>query len=139
MGDLTRVTIDFKTSHLIFPGLVAAILGALALAIVIRERHAIAGAAGYWSGILAQMDRLRFFGTVVLTVLYFSLMVPVGNLWPNTGMGFLLCSVPYVLLTGLLFLHERGLRHVLPVIVTAAVAPTVVWGRFTYPFFLPLP
>lgn len=139
MGELTRVTIDFETSHLIFPILIGAILALLGLTILITRRHQIAAAGGYWSDIMDRMDKPRFFGTVVLTVLYFMLMVPVGNIWPNTGLGFLICSIPYVFLTGLLFLHDRGLRDILPVAVTAAIAPTLVWWLFTDLFYLTLP
>lgn len=139
MGDLTRVTVDFDRSHLIFPTLIGAVLLVLGLAILVSNRREIAGAGPYWRGILGRMDMPRFLGTVALTILYFSLMVPVGDVWPNTGLGFLLCSIPYVFLTGLLFCHHRGLRDVLPVALGAIVAPTLVWWLFTDLFYLTLP
>ncbi|MCA8880039.1 MAG: tripartite tricarboxylate transporter TctB family protein [Rhodobacteraceae bacterium] len=139
MGSLTHVTVNFATSHLIFPTLIAGILALLGLAILITKRHAIAGSGAYWQGILSAMDRVRFLGAVALTVLYFLLMVPVGDHWPNTGLGFLICSIPYVFLTGALFLHRRGARDLIPVALTAAVAPTLVWWLFTDLFFLTLP
>ncbi len=94
MGNLTHVTINFDTSHLIFPTLIGCILGLLGLAIAIRDRGAILASGAHWRQIFAEMDKPRFLGTLVLTVVYFSAMVPVGNLWPNTGMGFLICSIP---------------------------------------------
>lgn len=139
MGDLTRVTIDFDTSHLIFPTLIALLLGLLGLAIVIRDRARIAAAGGTWRRTWGGMDKPRFLGALALTLLYFSLMVPVGDIWPNTGLGFLLCSIPYLLATGLLFMHERGPRKVLPLLIVALVGPTFVWWLFTYPLFLTLP
>jgi Ca2+/Na+ antiporter len=139
MDELTRVTVDFDTSHLIFPTLIAIVLAILGLAILITNRRQIAGSGAYWRGIFGQMDKVRFLGTLAITVIYFSLMVPVGNIWPNTGLGFLICSIPYVFLTGVLFLHRRSLRDMLPVAITAAVAPTLVWWLFTYLFFLTLP
>ncbi|WP_158585696.1 tripartite tricarboxylate transporter TctB family protein [Pseudooceanicola sediminis] len=139
MGDLTRVTIDFDTSHLIFPTLIACVLGLLGLAVLIRDRARIAATVPYWRGLFAAMDKVRFLGALVLTLLYFSLMVPVGNIWPNTGMGFLLCSIPYLLATGLLFMHERPLRQVLPLLIVAVFGPVFVWWLFTYPLFLSLP
>ena len=139
MGSWTAVSVDFDTSHLVFPTIVAVVLAILGVAIVIRERRAIAGAGAYWSGVLEGMDKPRFLGTLALTVLYFSAMVPVGYRFPNTGLGFLICSVPYVLATGVLFLHRRTWRGVLPVAVTAVVAPTAVWWLFTELFFLTLP
>ncbi|WP_422072088.1 tripartite tricarboxylate transporter TctB family protein [Tranquillimonas rosea] len=139
MNGLTEVTIAFETSHLVFPSLIAGVLAILGLAILIRERRSIAASGGYWRETFAKMDKLRFLGTMALTVLYFSLMVPVGNVWPNTGLGFLICSIPYVFLSGLIFLHDRGLRAVAPVAITALVAPTLVWWLFTDLFFLTLP
>lgn len=139
MGDLTRVTIDFQTSHLIFPTIIAIVLGLLGLAIVFRDRTRIAGAGSYWRASWSAMDKPRFLGALALTLLYFSLMVPVGDIWPNTGLGFLLCSIPYVLATGILFMHERRFRHILPLLIVAVVGPTFVWWLFTYPLFLTLP
>ncbi len=135
----TQVTIDFETSHLIFPTIIATVLTLLFLTIVIRDRSRIAGSGAYWRQTFASMDKVRFFGTLVLTLIYFWLMVPVGNMWPNTGMGFLICSVPYVFAVGLLYLHERSLRNMIPVAIMAAVAPPLAWWLFSYIFFLSLP
>lgn len=139
MGNWTHVTIDFETSHLVFPKLIGAILLALGLAILATRRRQILAMGGYWADILARMDRFRFCGTLVLTILYFTLMEPVGEIWPNTGLGFLACSIPYVLLTGVLFLHDRSFRAIVPVATTAAVAPPLVWWTFTRLFFMTLP
>lgn len=139
MGDLTRVTIDFETSHLIFPTIIAILLGLLGLVILIRDRARIAASGAYWRAIWTDMDKARFLGALALTLLYFSLMVPVGDLWPNTGLGFLLCSIPYVFATGVLFMHDRRPRQMLPLLIVAVVGPTFVWWLFTYPLFLTLP
>lgn len=139
MGDMTKVTIDFETSHLLFPTIVAVALAVLGLAILVRERRSILASGAHWAEIISTMDKVRFFGTIALTLVYFSLMVPVGDIWPNTGMGFLLCSIPFVFLTGLLFLHNRSLRPVLTVAAVGLVVPTLVWWLFTEVFFLTLP
>ncbi|WP_193140814.1 MULTISPECIES: tripartite tricarboxylate transporter TctB family protein [unclassified Meridianimarinicoccus] len=139
MGNLGQVTIDFERSHLVFPILIGSILALLGIAILITRRDRIAASGPNWRQTFADMDKLRFFGTLVLTVLYFSLMVPVGNFWPNTGLGFLICSIPYVLATGLLFMHERPLRQVLVMLVIAVIGPSFVWWLFTEIFFLTLP
>lgn len=139
MGNLTHVAVDFKTSHLIFPTLIGCILLLLGAAILITRRREIAGSGAHWRRTLAEMDRLRFLGTLGLLIVYFSLMVPVGDIWPNTGMGFLLCSIPFVFLSGLIFTHRRTLRGLVPVAIVAVVAPTLVWWLFTDLFFLTLP
>ncbi|MGB0659055.1 MAG: tripartite tricarboxylate transporter TctB family protein [Mangrovicoccus sp.] len=139
MGGLTQVTINFDTSHLIFPILIACVLGVLGLAIVIRDRAELAQAGSHWRRIWTEMDRFRFLGVLVLTVVYFLAMVPVGNVWPNTGLGFLICSVPFVFLTGCLFSHDRSVATLLPIGVVSLIAPALVWWLFTELFFLTLP
>ncbi|MAC78170.1 MAG: tripartite tricarboxylate transporter [Rhodobacteraceae bacterium] len=139
MGALTQVTIDFDTSHLLFPRLIGFILAGLGIAILVTRRHRIATAGAYWRGILGDMDKLRFFGALILTILYFSLMVPVGDFWPNTGLGFLICSIPYVFATGVLFMHQRPWRDLGIMAVIAVIGPTLVWWLFTEIFFLTLP
>lgn len=139
MFEFTKVTIDFETSHLLFPIIISCILALLGLSILIRDRKRLATSGKHWSEIFSKMDKKRFFGTLLLTVVYFSLMVPIGDIWPNTGYGFLICSIPFLFLAGLLFLHEYTKQTILPVVIVALIAPTFVWWLFTDLFFLSLP
>lgn len=139
MFEFTKVTIDFETSHLLFPIIIACVLAMLGLAILIRDRKRIAASGSHWFSIFKYMDKFRFFGTLCLTILYFSLMVPIGDYWPNTGYGFLVCSIPFMFLTGILFLHDYSKQTIMPVLITSIIAPTVVWWLFTELFFLSLP
>lgn len=139
MADLLQVTVDFDRSHLIFPRLIGVILLVLGAAIAVNQRRAILGSGRMWSQALAGMDKPRFVGTIVLTVIYFLLMVPVGDIWPNTGLGFLLCSIPFVALTGILYMHQRDARSLVPMLIVAVAGPTLVWWLFTYVFALTLP
>ena len=139
MDELLRVTVDFDRSHLIFPRLIGIILALLGLAIAITHRRAIMASGGMWARTFANMDRPRFFGTLALTVIYFLMMVPVGDLWPNTGLGFLICSIPFVAIISILYMHERTARNMIPALIVAVIAPTLVWWLFTYVFALTLP
>lgn len=139
MADLLSVSVNFETSHLLFPMLIGVILMLLGAAIVVTRRGAIANSGAMWSRCFAQMDKPRFFGTLALTVIYFLLMVPVGDRWPNTGLGFLICSIPFVAGIGILYMHERNARSLIPVLIVAVAAPTLVWWLFTYVFALTLP
>ena len=47
--------------------------------------------------------------------------------------------MPYVFLTGVLFMHDRSLRSLMPLTIVAVVGPIFVWWLFTYPLFLTLP
>lgn len=139
MGEWTRVKVDFATSHLIFPTLIGIVLIVLGVAILITQRRAVLGSGAMWRDTFARMDKPRFLGGLGLTVLYFLLMVPVGDFWPNTGMGFLLCSIPFVALTGILFMHNRTLRTIIPVLIIAIAGPLLVWWLFSDIFYLTLP
>ncbi len=139
MGGLTHVSVNFETSHLIFPTLIGSILALLGLAILIVHRREIAGSGAMWRAHLRAMDRPRFFGTLGLVLVYFLAMVPVGDVWPNTGLGFLLCSIPFVFLSGLLFMHDRSAKPVAVLALVALIAPSLVWWLFTNVFSLTLP
>jgi hypothetical protein len=139
MGDLTRIKVDFATSHLVFPILIGIVLLVLGAAILITQRRELLGAGAMWRETFAGMDKPRFFGTLALTIAYFSLMVPVGEIWPNTGMGFLLCSIPFVALSGILYLHERTMTKMVPIFIVALVGPVLVWWLFSDIFYLTLP
>ena len=139
MGSWTQVTINFEQSHLVFPTIIGTIVVSLGLAILVRDRKAIAQAPAFWRRTFHSMDRVRFFGTLGLTLAYFGLMVPIGDIWPNTGLGFLLCSVLFVFAVGALYLHDRSWRSMAPVAVLAVTAPPFAWWLFSYVFFLTLP
>ena len=139
MDRLTDISIDFQTSHLVFPTLVGALLGLLGLAILVRDRRAIAASGAMWARTFREMDKRRFLGALALTLVYFLAMVPVGNVWPNTGYGFLICSVPYIAALGVLFMHERTRGTIIAILAMAAIAPPLVWWLFSEIFFLTLP
>ncbi|MBV17194.1 MULTISPECIES: tripartite tricarboxylate transporter TctB family protein [Thalassospira] len=134
-----HVTIDFDTSHMIFPTIIAIILGILFTAILItRGRTMLATITNgpWWP---AGIDHMRFFGTLVLTVIYFTAMPSVGDFFPNTGLGFYLCSIPYLFALSTLFLHERTRRTLLIAGANALIAPTIVWYILSELFNISLP
>ena len=139
MGDLTRVTIDFQTSHLIFPTLIGAVLALLGLAILLTRYRAILAAPGYWADVLRDMDRRRFFGTLAMVLVYFGAMEPLGQLWPNRGFGFLFCSIPFLFLNGLLLLRNRRPVALAVLALVSLIAPVLTWWLFGEVFFLTLP
>jgi len=134
-----RVSINFETSHLVFPTLISILLGILLVAILATHWRAIWGTlttGPYWP---AGIDHLRFFGTLALTVLYFLAMPEIGDFFPNEGYGFLIASIPFQFLMSLLYLHERTRGHVVIAAINAVIAPTVVWYMLSTVFDLTLP
>jgi hypothetical protein len=141
--DLFKVKIVFEQSHLFFPRIIHWLLLIMFLTIVVFQgipylREVRAGRKQL-PFVGAPFDHLRFFGTIILTLAYFLLMPEVGDYFPNTGLGFLLMSIPYILALSLLYLHQRDPRHLLMAVLNAVVAPTIAWYVLARLFNITLP
>ena len=140
LTDLPRVTIDFDRSHVVFPTLVAVLLGLLLVAVLVARRRDVAAALGGGIRVGAgRIDWLRFGGTLLLTIAYFFAMDAIGRALPNRGLGFLFASVPYVAAMSLLYLHGRSARALLIVAANAIIAPLFVWLVLSRLFNITLP
>ncbi|MBB4264672.1 tripartite tricarboxylate transporter TctB family protein [Roseospira visakhapatnamensis] len=131
LSDLFEVRIVFDESHLFFPRIIQGLLLAMALVIVvvrgIPTLRAVWAGHRTWPVMDGPFDHLRFFGTLGLTVAYFLLMPPVGEMVPNTGLGFLIVSIPYMAALSVLYLHRRDRRTLLLAMANALIAPVAVW------------
>ncbi|MBX2829973.1 MAG: tripartite tricarboxylate transporter TctB family protein [Rhodospirillales bacterium] len=134
-----NVTIDFSTSHMIFPTIIAVILGILLITILITRGSTMLATVTNGAWWPAGIDHKRFFGTLALTVVYFLAMPSVGDIFPNTGLGFYLCSIPYLFALSTLFLHERSRRTLSIAAANAIIAPSVVWYILSELFNISLP
>lgn len=144
--DLTEfftVTINFEQSHLFFPGIIHWVLLLLFLLIVVfvGKPYLQAVKSGTRSLPFSEghFDKFRFFGTLLLTVLYFILMEFVGAFFPNTGLGFLIMSIPYMFLLSLIYLHHRDKRHLIMISINSLVAPVTAWYVLARLFGITLP
>lgn len=63
----------------------------------------------------------------------------VGAFFPNTRLGFLLASIPYMFALSWLFLHHRDRKHFLFTGINAVVAPVVAWYVLAKLFNITLP
>jgi hypothetical protein len=142
-SSLLKVQIDFKTSHTFFPTIVIWVL--LFLLVLIFLFHGIPWLRDLRSGkrrlslSLAHLDKLRFLGTLVLTIAYFLLMDYVGKFFPNTGLGFLFVSIPFIFLLSLLYSHGVDRRKLLAIGLNALIAPSVAWYVLAKLFNISLP
>lgn len=136
---LLSVSIDFDTSHTVFPTIVAIVLGILLAAILATRSRAILATIGSTPWWPAKIDHMRFFGTLAGTVLYFIAMPWVGDFYPNTGLGFYICSIPYLFAMSVLYLNQRDKRHLLIAGLNALIAPSVVWYLLSELFNISLP
>lgn len=136
---LLSVKINFATSQNFFPHIIEGILAILLVVIFAtrwRAIHAALSKGPLWP---LGIDQYRFFGTVICTVIYFVAMPFIGYQFPNTGLGFLFASIPYVFLIGILYLHSPRPRQLVYAAINAVVAPTIVWYLLSNVFNISLP
>lgn len=152
---LLDVKIDFEQSHLFFPQIIHWILLILAGMILIRyvpacyNRYKQANRALETKGKAddptstktpkGSIDWLRLGGTLVLTVVYFTLMDSVGTFFPNMGLGFLLMSIPFMFLLSLLYVHNASRRQLITITLSSLISPTVAWYLLAQVFNISLP
>ncbi|MDH2433447.1 tripartite tricarboxylate transporter TctB family protein [Pokkaliibacter sp. MBI-7] len=136
------VSIDFQTSHLVFPRIILILL-AVTLLMMLVSNYRTLGArlrnAGLNTAALAGTDWFRLGSTFVLLVGYFVSMYYVGDLYPNEGKGFLFCSIPFMLMLSLVYMHQRTPKAVIGVLINAIVTPLAVWYLLGDVFGVSLP
>ena len=146
-SSLLAVKIDFDQSHLFFPHLIHWILLILGLLIIVTHgpkllRQWRARAAARSTGAASErggFDWVRLLGTIVLTVIYFSLMDTVGEYFPNMGLGFLLMSMPFMFLLSVLYVHDASRRQYVTITLSSILSPTVAWYLLAQVFNITLP
>lgn len=143
LAELFKVHVAFDQSHLFFPAIVQWVLAVLLLAIAIV--HGPELLAQWRGGALKdrlanwQVDRKRLVGSVVLTAVYFAAMEPVGQIHPNSGVGFLITSVVYGIALSWLFVHDLDRRKMVLIGLSSLITPALVWYVFAHVFRITLP
>ncbi len=140
--DLLRVEVDFSQSHLLFPTIVGWLLVVLLVAVLIVYRREwlprVTGSGG--ARRRQPVDLRRLLGCLVVTTVYFAAMEPVGRaVAPNTGVGFLLCSIVFGVALSRLFVHDIDRRKWLAIGASSVATPLFVWAIFAYVFRITLP
>jgi putative tricarboxylic transport membrane protein len=142
-SSLLEVSVDFETSHLIFPTIILSLLGFLSLWIVIANRKLlIAKAKGEQGGFAffkPGADKFRLFATLALVAVYFYLMDVVGQQFPNTGYGFLFTSIPFIFLLSTVYAHQLDGKKLLIISLNAIIAPLCAWYVLGQLFSITLP
>lgn len=143
LSALPKVKVNFSQSHLLFPTIISTILVLLLLVILVVYGipclRAIRRGERTWLGSVKGLDKLRFFGTIVLTIAYFLSMDYVGDFFPNMGYGFLFMSMPFIFLLSLLCVHGLTRRKLLALSLNALIAPAVAWYVLAQLFNISLP
>ncbi|WP_316862891.1 tripartite tricarboxylate transporter TctB family protein [uncultured Cohaesibacter sp.] len=142
-SSLLKVSIDFSQSHLFFPNIIHWILLILIVLIALTKGPAFVRSLkdrkDNQTAKKSKTDWMRLLGTIVLTIIYFSLMETVGDFFPNMGLGFLLTSIPFMFLLSILYVHEPGRRELVTITLSSIISPTVAWYVLAQMFNITLP
>lgn len=135
--------IDFSQSHLFFPRIIQGILlglgvliGVRALLSLMRSPKTDKTAYAFFQ---KNYDKLRFYGTLSLTVIYFLAMDFVGSFFPNRGLGFLLMSTPFMLSLSFLYARDLNQKKTIEIVINSLIMPGIVWFLLTTVFNVTLP
>lgn len=148
LSKLLSISIDFGTSHLFFPRIVIAFIvfmlifkGIIQL-IKHLKQHDLAESLKKFHFFEPDTDKAKLVGALVLIPLYFFAMDKIGGLFPNMGLGFLIASIPFMMVTSFLFVHNETSRHkkaAITIITTSVLVPLIVWLVFAKLLFITLP
>jgi hypothetical protein len=142
-SSLFQISVNFNQSHLFFPKIVTVVL--LLLLVVILLVHGIPYLRDVRNGkrtfsfSARQMDKLRFGGTIALTIAYFLSMDHVGKFFPNMGLGFLFTSILFIFVLSLLYVHGLDRRKFLALSLNALIAPSLAWFVLAHLMNITLP
>jgi len=142
-SSLFEISIDFKESHMFFPTIVMWVLCFL-LAIIfivytIPFIRAVIKGEKTISFSTKHVDKLRFFGTIFLTIAYFLSMDYVGGFFPNMGLGFLFMSIPFMFFLSLLYVHNLNRKKFLLISLNSIISPGTAWYILAKMFNISLP
>lgn len=147
MGDsvstLLSIKIDFEQSHMFFPNIIMWLLLFLFILIVVLYGKQFLEdlTAGRRSIRFFQenYDKIRLFGTIGAVIIYFILMDYVGTLFPNTGLGFLLVSIPFMMCLSFLYVHDLNKKKTIIILLNSTIAPAAAWYILGNLFNITLP
>lgn len=133
------VSIDFDTSHTIFPVIVSTVLAVLFVVILVTNYKAMVQGLSAGRGWTGRIDSLRLLGTIILVSIYFWAMEWIGLFFPNQGLGFLFSTIIFVFAISLLYMHEKRSRKIIIAALNAIITPLCVWFILSNLFNISLP
>ena len=147
MGDgisnLLSIKIDFPQSHMFFPKIIMWLLLLLFVLIAILYGRQFVKDVREGRRSLKffeeNYDKIRLFGTIGAVIIYFILMDYVGTLFPNTGLGFLLVSIPFMMSLSFLYVHDLSKKKTIIILLNSIIAPVSAWYILGNLFNITLP
>ena len=142
-SSLFEISIDFQESHTFFPTIVMWVLLLLLAVIFLVYGIPFIRDLGKGKKTLSfsaeHIDKIRLFGTILLTIAYFLSMDYVGGFFPNMGLGFLFMSIPFMFLLSLLYVHNLNRRKFLLLCMNSIISPCIAWYVLAEMFNISLP
>lgn len=143
INSLLSIKINFAESHTFFPTIIMWLLLFLLLAIVLVRGipflRDLRQGKGKISILAENFDKIRFWGTILFTILYFLSMDYVGSIFPNMGFGFLIMSMPFMFTLSLLYVHNFKRKKIIVISLNSIIAPSIAWYVLGNLFNISLP
>ena len=140
---LFDVSIEFSKSHLFFPNIILWILAGLFVLIVILYGGSffrdIKSGKRKIHFFCENYDKFRLISTFILLPAYIYMMDVIGEYYPNSGLGFLLATIPFMLILSLIYVHNLDRKKALIIVINSALSPLFVWYTFGTLFNISLP
>lgn len=136
MADFFKVKIIHSQSHLIFPKIVIGILVILLIILIIqafikakKENRSLINIKNK-KFFVENYDKLKFWGSIILFVLYIlSLEL----------LGFLVASIVFITLFNVLYAGTKNKKSLFISLLISVIASVVLWFLFGYVFNVTLP
>lgn len=136
MGDLFKIKIVHSQSHLVFPKIV---IGILIILLIVLMVQAVLKAKKQKKSIFSfknkkffeeNYDKLKFWGSIILFVLY---------LLSLELLGFLIASIIFITLYNVLYAGTLKIKSLIGSVMISSIASFTLWFLFGYVFNITLP
>lgn len=137
---MLNVSIDFAESHWFFPKIVITCIVILLAVILVKERKTIAkSVAGFSMKSILNHENYKAYLFLALLSVYILAMEALGELFPNTGYAFLICTIPLMFVIPLLIEKEISKRKLMFIAVNSVLSPIIAWVVLGQLFAITLP
>lgn len=136
MADLFKIKIVHSQSHLVFPRIIIGVLIFLLLVIVLQSVIKAKKENKPFINLKNKKffgenyDKLKFYGTLILFVLYILFMDIIG---------FLPSSIIFITLFNVLYAATKEKKSIITSIIISTIASVILWFIFGYVFNVTLP
>ncbi|MGF1760636.1 tripartite tricarboxylate transporter TctB family protein [Photobacterium sagamiensis] len=139
---LLDVSVDFDTSQWFFPKIVLTLMALLLAVIFILDKDKIISNVKTllkFKESNKNTNITKIVLSVVLLIVYFLSMEWLGELFPNTGYGFLIASIPFMFVLSLFYLPKVEKNEIIAVSINSIMSPVIAWYTLGVVFGITLP